>query len=373
MTDAGPAAVVVRERISEEQRIKSLLPGLASYLGATAAWVGLLVGIVLAPWWAKGIFAVLNGIAIGVLFINGHDACHGILLPRRWMNRIVGRLCHLPALHPYTSWVHNHNGLHHGFTNLKEKDPGFPPLDLAEYRALPAGKRWLYRRYRTWYGLGLLYFVEMWLKWEVMPSPERAPRNPRAFRFDRLLVAAFAFAWIGGLALAALATDENPLLLVLIGFVVPQFAWNWLIGFIILQQHTHPRVAWYSERDLPGPSFFEMQVRATPHLIFPAPFRFLLRNVMEHTAHHADPSVPLYRLSDAQHSLEREYRRDIVRVLWSPALLLATLRTCRLYDYEQHRWLDYDGTPLTDRLLKPIVAKSLIEPVIEPAVVEAIP
>src|SRR5271156_5573899 len=160
-TSLGPTAVAVRSRIDEPQRQRALGLGLASFLAASAAWLLTLGGIALAPWWAKGPLAVLNGVVVGVLFIVGHDACHGILLPRRWLNRLCGRLCLLPALHPYAAWIHNHNGLHHAFTNIKEKDPGFPPLDPAEYRALPGWRRWLYRRCRTWYGLGLLNFCDM--------------------------------------------------------------------------------------------------------------------------------------------------------------------------------------------------------------------
>jgi omega-6 fatty acid desaturase (delta-12 desaturase) len=355
MTTSGPGPDDVRRRIDEAQRRRALWRGLTSFLAAGAGWLLTLAAIILAPWWAKGPLGVLNGMAIGVLFIVGHDACHGILVPGRRLNRLSGRLCLLPALHPFTAWVHNHNGLHHAFTNLKEKDPGFPPLAPAEYHALPAWRRRLYRHGRSWYGLGLLYFAEMWLKWEVLPAPHRAPRNPRAYLRDRLLVAAFALAWVGLLVAAAMWQDDSAVGLVLVGFLLPQVFWNWLIGFIILQQHTHPRIPWFSERDLPAPSYFQMQVRATPHLIFPAPFRFLLRNVMEHTAHHAEPFVPLYRLAEAQKSLERAYRRDIVRVLWSPASFLRTLRICRLYDYSGHRWVDYDGTPLSEPLLTPHV------------------
>ena len=31
-------------------------------------------------------------------------------------------------------------------------------------------------------------------------------------------------------------------------------------------------------------------------------------------------------------------------------MFLKTLRVCRLYDYAGHRWVDYDGTPLSERL-----------------------
>lgn len=350
----GPPVGEVREFIPDTERQRAWVPGLATFLLPGLAWLLTLTGVMFAPWWAKVPLGALNGIAVGVLFIVGHDACHGILLPRRWLNRIAGRFCLMPALHPYTAWVHNHNGLHHAFTNVKEKDPGFPPLSPDEYQALPAIRRWLYRQKRTWYGLGLLYFLDMWVKWEVLPAANRAPRNRRAYRLDRLLIAVFGLTWIGVLIVAAQGNWLEASGLVLVGFVLPQAVWNWLIGFIILQQHTHPRVPWYSELDRPSPTYFQAQVRATPHLFFPAGFRWMMRHVMDHTAHHADPSVPLYHLSDAQKSLEKGYRRDIVRVIWTVGGFLRMLRTCRLYDYHTHRWVDYDGTPLTASLLAPL-------------------
>lgn len=348
----GPDVAEVRSHISPGHRVRALV-GVLSYLLPTLAWAGTLVGIILLPWWAKMPLGLLNGVLIGVIFIVGHDACHGILTPYRWLNRLIGRLCLLPSLHPYTAWVHNHNGLHHAFTNWKERDPGFPPLSVDEYRALSLFRRWVYRRQRTWYGLGLLYFLDMWVKWEMFPTAERAPRNPKAYFWDRLLVSVFALLWIGGLVLAGWGNWLETLLFVVCGFALPQMMWNWWIGFIILQQHTHPRVAWYSsELDGGGPSYFQMQVRATPHLIFPAPFRWLMRHVMEHTAHHADPGVPLYHLPEAQKVIEKKYRTDIIRVLWGPGEFLRTMRTCKVYDYAAHRWCDYDGKPLTPRLLE---------------------
>ena len=71
---------------------------------------------------------------------------------------------------------------------------------------------------------------------------------------------------------------------------------------------------------------------------------------MEHTAHHADPAVPHYELAEAQSELESAYPADIIVETWNVRDFLKTLRTCRLYDYAQHRWLDYDGTPLTGPL-----------------------
>ena len=345
-----PGVNTVRESIHSKERIRQFLPGLMSFTLPLLVWLASLFGIVLSPWWAKIPLGIVNGFAIGVMFIIGHDACHGILFPRRWMNRLAGRISLMPALHPYAAWVHNHNGLHHAFTNIREKDPGFPPMDIAEYGKMSYWSRFSYRLGRTWYGLGWLYFREMWMKWEFFPSKARYPKNRKAFARDRIQIVVFVALWIGVLVWGALESNENIFLMIGVGFVLPQFIWNWLIGFIILQQHTHPRVAWYSELDLPSPMFFQAQLHATPHLIFPFLFRFIMRHVMEHTAHHADPAVPLYSLSNAQKSLEHSYRRDIVRVVWTPRGFLKTLNTCKLYDYTNHCWTDYEGKPTTECL-----------------------
>src|SRR5262249_24761603 len=92
----GPDVAEVRSQISPGHRVR-LLSGVLSYLLPTLAWVGTFAGIVLLPWWAKLPLGLLNGILIGVLFIVGHDACHGILTPHRWLNRLLGRLCLLPS------------------------------------------------------------------------------------------------------------------------------------------------------------------------------------------------------------------------------------------------------------------------------------
>jgi len=353
-TAPGPTTGEVRKNLDKPLHAKSLAQGLSSFLPAGALWLLTMLGIVLLPWWAKVPLGVLNGMAIGVFFIVGHDAGHGILFPRRWMNRLVGRVCLMPALHPFAAWVHNHNGLHHGFTNIKEKDPGFPPLSLTEYQSLSGWRKFLYRISRTWYGLAALYFCEMWIRWEILPTGNRRPRNLRAYQIDRAVVLLFMAVWIGGLVAVALLNGEGwlgVLGMVAVGFLLPQFIWNWFIAFIIYQQHIHPRVPWYSELDKPMPSYFQAQVRATPHLYFPKPYRFLLRNIMEHTAHHVDPGVPLYHLPEAQQKIEKAYRREIVRVLWTPGNFRRMLKTCRLYDYAAHRWLDYDGTPTTPVLI----------------------
>jgi omega-6 fatty acid desaturase (delta-12 desaturase) len=61
-----------------------------------------------------------------------------------------------------------------------------------------------------------------------------------------------------------------------------------------------------------------------------------------------DPKIPLYNLPGAQGRLEEAYPEHIKIVPWTFGGYAKTLKTCRLYDYENHQWLDWDGTPTSE-------------------------
>jgi omega-6 fatty acid desaturase (delta-12 desaturase) len=114
---------------------------------------------------------------MGSLFVIAHDAGHHSLVPGRWLNRVIGRLAMLPALHPYAAWVHAHNTLHHGGTCLKGMHPDFAPLAKAEFDQLPAWRQRLERIYRSPLGVGLAYAVDFYGRYLLFPSGARAPVN----------------------------------------------------------------------------------------------------------------------------------------------------------------------------------------------------
>lgn len=290
--------------------------------------------------------ALANGGVIGLLFIIGHDACHGSFTPSAVLNRLLARLAFLPALQPYTSWVYTHNGLHHGWTNLKGKDVVFAPLTLAEYQTQPRWRQRLERTYRTFLGLGLMHLVEVWWKFELFPPPGHQPKNRWAFHADRLLVLGFLVLKIALAVALAQQTGVGPggaLLHAGLGLLLSYAVWFWLIGTVTFVQHTHSEVPWYDDpREW---NFYRGQVHGSPHLAMPFWLRKLLHNVMDHAAHHVDPLIPLYRLPASQRRLKRSCQGDLVGHTASVPGLLQILRVCRLYDYRRHQWLDFDGTP----------------------------
>jgi acyl-lipid omega-6 desaturase (Delta-12 desaturase) len=323
------------------------------FLGALLLYAGALAGVLLAPWWPLQIAcSIVAGLFIATVFVVGHDACHGSLTPYEGLNAVLGRIAFLPSWTPYTAWEFAHNRVHHAFTNLRGKDYAWAPLSKPEYDRLSSPRRWLQRHYRSLWGLGSYYFIEYWLRHLVLPckAERQAMKRPLGFALDLVLVLLFMTLQIGALCLWAQRLSPSPsfwgsftsvpaLLLVAIG--LPFVVWNWGMAFAIFQHHTHPRAVWYAARE--EWDFFAGQVESTVHAQMPRWLEWVSACIMQHTAHHVNRRIPLYRLARSQGYLERAYGEQIIVEPWSFAALGRTLARCQLYDYENHRWLNFKG------------------------------
>jgi omega-6 fatty acid desaturase (delta-12 desaturase) len=193
----------------------------------------------------------------------------------------------------------------------------------------------------------LLHFIEIWLKTELLPTGWRRPKGRQLrFHLDRLLVLCFL---AGELCLLIWWGGFRTVRPVMLGFVLPILVWHWIAGLFTFLQHTHPRVPWYSSED--DYNFYAGQVRSAVHVELPRRFEQLLHNVMQHTAHHVDPKIPLYNLVDSQKHLEATYGSEITIVRLNLKNALWTMRTCKLFDYKTHQWLSFNGKPLTEPLI----------------------
>ena len=313
-------------------------------LDVTLFAAGLAVTILAHSPWLQLLAGAATGIVISRLFILGHDACHQSFTPHRGLNRWLGRIVFLPSLTPYSLWEVGHNIVHHGYTNLKDFDFVWQPRTLAEFQALPKWKRALERVYRSGWAPWLYYLVEIWWVRMFFPSRSTMPTRRRVFTSDCLLVSAFALVWVAGLAAAALATNQSIAWVVTVGFALPFIVWNGMIGFVVYVHHTHPGVAWYADK--PSWSASQPFVSTTVHLTFRSPMGAVLHHIMEHTAHHVDMSVPLYRLVHAQALLERKLAGAIIVQPFSWRWYADTARRCKLYDFDARCWTGFDGRPV---------------------------
>ncbi len=309
-----------------------------------ALFAALIAGVVLVDaWWAKALLGLAAGFVIGRPFIIGHDACHQNLTPHRRLNKWLGRIAFLPSLTPYSLWDAGHNVVHHGFTNLKGVDFVWAPATAEEFAAMTPVQRALDRAYRSGWAPGLYYLIEIWWNKMFFPSSRQMPSRRSIFLWDNLLVAAAGLVWLGGLVAAGVATEQSIALLLLTGFALPFMFWCSMIGFVVYVHHTHVKVSWHDDRA----AWQKAQpfVSTTVHLTFPFRMGALMHHIMEHTAHHVDMSIPLYRLKQAQAKLEELLPGRIVIQRFSWRWYFETARACKLYDFTRRCWTDYAGRP----------------------------
>jgi omega-6 fatty acid desaturase (delta-12 desaturase) len=346
---AEDAARAWRASLPSEYRHRSDLYGMAIFAFSAVLYILTFLGMFLLPtWWLQLAALLTNPIIIGALFVISHDACHGILVQRGWLNRLLGRLAMLTAWHPFTSWAHAHNTMHHGWTNFKGRHPDFSPFTKAEFDALPHWRQWLERIYRNPLGIGLYYTIDFYV-WRLLFPPRDNRSSYRLFfHLDRLLVASFLLvqllvAW----QLAEVAADPvlPPALHALVAVFVPWVLWIWFMGFVSFIQHTHERLPWYNNEQ--EWSFYRAQLKSTVHVIFPWPIERVLHNIMDHPAHHIDPTIPLYSLPQSQRLLETQFPEHAEVVYWTPWDYWHTCAACKLYDFERHCWLNFKGEPTT--------------------------
>jgi omega-6 fatty acid desaturase (delta-12 desaturase) len=326
---------------------RSMVKGVAVFLVDAAILITFVyIALAASPWWLQAFFSLATGIMIGILFVVGHDAGHNALTPSRMLNRVLGQLALLPALHPFSLWVNVHNHTHHRWTNLSPRDYVWTPLSLEAYRALLPIQQWLYKVYRGPLGPVFYYIYEFW--WGKIFFPRR--RELRRLRWEHFLdtavVVAFGvayfsllyfgsqFGWFGG----APRPFWNA---ALFGFAIPFLVWNTLMSFVIYLHHTHPRIKWYDNEELWKRS--PAQLESSVHVIFPGPVNRVFHWIMEHTAHHLRPSIPLYNLPAAQQTIEAREQGRVIVFHWSIAAHLDVVRRCKLYDFRAQRWMDFNG------------------------------
>ena len=304
-------------------------------LGAGAAVVLLATSVALK---LVGTLIVTAGIVR--LFMVGHDACHGSFSGNKKLNAVCGRIAFLPSMTAFSLWQVGHNTAHHGFNNLKGRDQVWAPLSKLEFDALPRYRQLLEHLYRSGFGWGAYYLVEMWWKKLYFASQKEIGSSRRKYKLDSLLVTAGALVWLGAVAFAARATDQSFALLYTLAAIVPFLLWNAVIGFVVYLQHTSPHIAWFLNRH-------EWQrnkayLTATARVRFPLGIDRLMHGIMEHNAHHVNPGIPMSRLRAAQRVLQQKFP-DLCNYRLGWRTYFDNVRRCKLYDFANHAWLDFGG------------------------------
>lgn len=297
--------------------------------------------------WGKVGGGLLAGLALVNLGSLSHEAAHRTVVKSKLGNKAIAVLTLTMILFNYRLWVYDHHVLHHGRTNVKHNN-FLSPLTLDEYRAMPRLRRALYRSYHSPTGLGiLLYFLlERWPTVHYLPGAWLPKKfHASAWGYTALLTAWMA-ALLSLLVLVPSGRGDSVAAAVLCGFVLPYTIWFTTFSMTAFLQHTNPQLRWYPDvASMASPS-----QSTSVHVGIPHWMNHMTHYVLEHPVHHVTAMIPHYHLKKAQAELAGLVAPDIIAMRFTPGNMADVLRRCRLYDYEAHAWLDFEGrvtaTPL---------------------------
>lgn len=312
---------------------------LATDIGIFGLGIALVVLENALGWKILGSVLITAGIVR--LFLIGHDACHGSFFKSPLLNDIFGRVAFLPSMTAFSLWDVGHNVAHHGFNNLKGRDQVWAPFSKEEFDALPVWRRALERIYRSGFGWGLYYFVELWWKKLYFATKRQIGASRPKYHWDSALVTIAMAVWIGLVVLAALESGQSVWLLLTLGVFLPFAVWNAVMGFVVFVHHTHPSIAWFQKRH--DWQRYRAYLTSTAHVKLPFGIDRLLHNIMEHNAHHLNPRIPMYSLRRAQRMLEEKFQDQYRTYRMNWRLYVECVRSCKLYDFSTHSWLDFRG------------------------------
>ncbi|MEW6438300.1 MAG: fatty acid desaturase [Pseudomonadota bacterium] len=290
----------------------------------------------------KFVLGIITGQAIGSLFVIGHDAAHGSLTGSPKLDRFIGMLAFLPSLHPICTWEVEHNAMHHYRTNLKGHDPVYPPMTLEEFSALSPFQKRLHRFYRSLSGFGFFYLFDIWWPMLIMRRSPHSQKIPMSLVILDFTPVALFFVFQVAMCWYFASTPAMVAWNLLLALTLPFLVWNYVMVFITIQNHTHPSVKWFDNRD--EWNFYRVQVAGTVHTVLPPWLDFVFNRVFHHTAHHVDQKIPVYRLVESQKKLEANFNEDVKVVLFSLSEFRRVLYECQLYDYRNHKWSPFPKT-----------------------------
>jgi acyl-lipid omega-6 desaturase (Delta-12 desaturase) len=309
---------------------------------------------------------IAGGLLAGSGLVNlgslSHEAAHRVVVKSRLGNELISIVSFTMILFNYRLWVHDHHVLHHARTNVKNNN-FLSPLTLAEYRAMSRFRRGLYRAYHSGSGLGILlyYLLERWPGVHFYPGSWLPKRfRPSAWLYTALETG-YAAALLSVLVLVSSARNESVAAAVLLGFVMPYTIWFMVFSMTAFLQHTNPRLRWH--RDVA--SVTSSPEATSVHVRVPGWLNHMTHYVLEHPVHHVSAKIPHYYLKKAQVVLARISEPPIIVMQFSIGNMRDVLRRCRLYDYDEHVWVDFNGnvTAVPDETVNMRQAAATVQPV----------
>lgn len=293
---------------------------------------------------------ILAGMKMSSLYAVAHDCAHNVLVPSKRLNKVLGSIAYLTGFYNYRLRLYDHLLKHHPMVNGPQPD-AYRPMSLAQFRAMPRWRQLWERFIRSANPLAWCAYA---MAARLMKS-ETFPKKgmPADVRRGAWGYAALMFGYVGMLlAIVAVVSGFEPgafAVNALFMLGVPFLAFQANQAIVVYLQHTDPRIPWFAPGDERHLQHGAEQLSV--HVAMPRWISSFFHHMFCHAAHHVCPSVPCYRLYDAQARLDELLKDESVVIPFRIGALLDVFARCKLYDYEHHRWLDFEGNATSPQLV----------------------
>ena len=161
----------------------------------------------------------------GIGMVLMHDANHGSYSKQSWVNKLLSKSIYFIGGYP-ANWRHQHNTLHHGFTNIQDHDEDIDPVGIV--RLSP--HKPLYKIHRFQHIYAWLLYGLMTISWAtyrdfvqlfryLKDKSFKTMKKPKAILFMDLILAKIVYFSV----------------FLVLPLVFTPFSWYWIVaGFLLM-------------------------------------------------------------------------------------------------------------------------------------------
>lgn len=265
---------------------RSLLDLATSVVPYMALFAAMCLALDVSYWLVLALAVPASGFLLRT-FIVFHDCTHGSFMPWRRANVWLGTALGVVVYSNFLAWRHSHAVHHATAGDLDRRGTGdVPTYTVAEYQALPRGKRiayWLFRHPLVMFTIGPIYSLVVQPR---LVSRDARPRIKRSVHATNV-----ALALLVGLLCWAIGWQA---------FLAVQLPMVFLAGtagvWLFYVQHQFEDVYWEPSGEW---SYADAALRGSSYLRLGPVLRFFTGNIGLHHVHHLNARVPNYNLKRA--------------------------------------------------------------------------
>lgn len=265
----------------------------------------------LDSWLFFPIFWAMQGTMFWALFVVGHDCGHQSFSRYKWLNDLMGHICHTPILVPYHGWRISHR-THHKNTGHLDNDESWYPVSESDYNAMP----WVQKMGR-YYVFLLAYPIYIFKRSPNKEGSHFSPSSPLFKKSEKWDVITSSVLWFAMVGLLGLLTYQWGWMWLLKYYAGPYIVFVMWLDLVTFLHHTESDIPWYRDPEwtfLKGAlSTIDRDYGFINHIH---------HDIGTHVAHHIFLNMPHYNLKKATEAIKPvlgEYFRKSSEPIWVSA------------------------------------------------------